>query len=173
MRNTVVSIIKRSGRELRKMRVCLYDPLGRSADFAMTLLRLVGTVQIITMRTRGYKERFRTAIEEVGAEPVITSGSPETAQFDLLAAPFGINENPHDKCGSPALYIDNIFNKYILTPDCVALPSAFKKGLPPGISECDFAAALYERANVTFLGGNVAEGLVQNGRVCFLKQIFD
>ena len=172
MCNTLVSMLKRSGRDKRKLKICLYDPMAKYTGLSLALLSLAGTVQVITHKECSYAEKTRTAVSDFGAEPVITSAAPGFARFDILYAPFGLPENPRDEKGPPTVCVDDIFNKYILTADCVTLPSSFKKGTPAGIAQCDFAAALYERANITFLGGNVATGLMQNGQMKRIKQIF-
>lgn len=141
-----------------KLRVCLYDKKGESADVLIHLLKYCPEAKVITDNRDIYTAQSQIIMDETGISPYISSTAESLESCDFLIAPCIIEEKlplssrtitltshcPQAE-QSGAVYFRYHFR----------MPNKFETIKPAELSDFYFASALYTKARQHQLGSIV------------------
>ncbi|OJU13981.1 MAG: hypothetical protein BGN88_12745 [Clostridiales bacterium 43-6] len=160
--NTAFDLIRRSSVPKEELVLCLYDYYAKYPEIALSMLRHAGTVKVFTASKSIYSSYNIAALNTMGTMFLCSDRPPETSSFHLLLAPFGLCDRPVPPYDSPSIYLGNTASPYTIGTGCISLPDEIERNVPPDIDSSVFAAALYERAHLTYLGEKSAAYLIHN-----------
>ena len=129
--NTAAYLLSRAADAQRKLSAAVIDHNGCYISGARQLLRHASEVRIFTDYPELYRLASDQTIDQFGADFILCEKSYNTAQIDLIVSP---EETP--KC----IYTQH--GRYTLENETVKIGAGFRHTVPPGVSECDFGAAL-------------------------------
>ncbi len=129
--NTAAYLLSRAADAQRKLSAAVIDHNGCYISGARQLLRHASEVRIFTDYPELYRLASDQTIDQFGADFILCEKSYNPAQIDLIVSP---GETP--KC----IYTQH--GRYTLENETVKIGAGFRHTVPPGVSECDFGAAL-------------------------------
>lgn len=142
----------------QRLKVCLYDREGESADSLAQFVRYAPEIRVITENPGVYSDLSEMVLEETGISPVICQSTDSLRDCDFLVAPCAV---------TLPLPLQN--HCVTLTSCCPAtaqngvlyfryhfkMPNKFEQIKPPDLSDFYFASALYTKARQHQLGSIV------------------
>lgn len=129
--NTAAYLLSRAADAQRQLSAAVIDHNGCYITGARQLLQHASEVRIFTDYSELYQAASDQTLDQFGADFILCEKGYNPAQIDLIVSP---EESP--KC----IYTQH--GRYTLENETVKIGAGFRHTVPPGVSECDFGAAL-------------------------------
>ena len=115
---------------INKLSVCVVDRDCEHPDFIYSLANKCSIIKIITNNFEKYLPFAEKIYNDFGMQPIVTSFVDD--------ADLGIDLNSE----IPKIWFNNQRNYVHITKKCVKIGIGFRKFVPTGINQCDFAGFL-------------------------------
>ena len=130
-KHTFKYILKLMSLNPKDISVCVVDRECKHPEFVASLANRAGIVKVVTNDIDKYLTVSDSVLEDFGTSLVVKTTVSDTD--------FGIDLNE-----TPYFWFGTKENCFELTNECVKIGSGFRKFVPQGISQCDFAGAIHK-----------------------------
>ncbi len=129
-KSTFEKIIDLSNIETNKLSICVVDNNCEHPEFIYNLANKCSIIKIITQNFENYLKIADEIYSDFGMKPIVTS----IIDNSDLGIDLSFNE--------PRIWFNSFDNYAKITKKCVKIGIGFRKLVPNGINQCDFAAVL-------------------------------
>ena len=129
-KTTFIKIINLTEIPANKISVCVVDKNCEYSDFIYSLVDKCSVIRIVTNSIEKYSQFAEEIYSDFGMKPIITS--------IVDNSDIGIDLS----CDEPKVWFNNYNNYVQITNKCIKIGVGFRKLVPPGINQCDFASVL-------------------------------
>ena len=160
--NTFFKVLSIASRFKRSVSVAFIDLDCRYCGCLRRIMELSNEVYIITNKIEEYTRYANQCFSEYGAAPIVTDGKEIADKCHVVFSPDGERVSEKNKCvfapKKDAFHIET---------GCIST----LYGCPKGVSEIDFAGALFELCGIERMGNLAADFMVKSGVKYGIKEI--
>ena len=160
--NTFFKVLSTASRFKRSVAVAFIDLNCRYCGCLRRIMELSNEVYIITNEIEEYTLYAKECFLEYGAAPIVTDGEEIASRCHVVFSPDGEGTFVKNKC----IFAPKKDAFHIETGCISAL-----YGCPKGVSEIDFAGALFELCGIERMGNIAADFMVKSGVKYGIKEI--
>ena len=160
--NTFFKVLSTASRFKRSVAVAFIDLNCHYCGCLRRIMELSNEVYIITKHIEEYTLYASECFLEYGAAPIVTDGEETASRCHVVFSPDGEEVSVKNKC----VFAPKEDAFHIETGCISAL-----YGCPKGVSEIDFAGALFELCGIERMGNIAADFMVKSGVKYSIKEI--